>query len=116
MHAQDPPVMRLETHLKGKNTLVFNDDEKIADLKDRIKLTKLTAWFQLNLTDKEANNYLYHDIPKHYVWKSQLRIWQKRKNNKISKMIGRMYFTNPNDSERFCLRLLLLNTPGAISF
>ena len=31
-------------------------------------------------------------------------------------MIGRMYFTNPSDMERFCLRLLLLNTPGATSF
>ena len=31
-------------------------------------------------------------------------------------MIGRIYFVNPIESERFCMRLLLLNTPGATSF
>ena len=33
-----------------------------------------------------------------------------------SKIIGRMFFSNPNDMERFCLRLLLINTTGATSF
>ena len=31
-------------------------------------------------------------------------------------MIGRMHFIHPNDTERFALRLLLLNVPGATSF
>ena len=31
-------------------------------------------------------------------------------------MIGRMYFVDPNKTERFSMRLLLLNTPGAKSF
>ncbi|CAG8745924.1 2124_t:CDS:1, partial [Acaulospora morrowiae] len=32
------------------------------------------------------------------------------------KIIGRMYTVYPSDMERFCLRLLLLHTPGAKSF
>ena len=41
-------------------------------------------------------------------------LWARRRSKKASTMIGRMY--SPNDSERYCLRLLLLNTPGAKSF
>ena len=115
MHGQNPPVIRLETHLENQNTQVYKDNEKLGDVQKRNKLSKLTAWFELNKTDPEARVYLYHEIPKHYVWKSIQNKWQKRK-NAGSKMIGRMYFTNPSDMERFCLRLLLLNTPGATSF
>ena len=31
-------------------------------------------------------------------------------------MIAKMYFANPSETERFAMRLLLLNTPGATSF
>ncbi len=109
MHAKDPPVIRLDTHLEDQNTMVYTDDEKMSDVKGRNKLTKLTAWFKLNSDDVDAKQYLYHDIPKYYVWKTEKRIWQKRKKNKISNMIGRMYFINPNDTERFSMRFLLLH-------
>ena len=44
------------------------------------------------------------------------KIWQKRKKQRVSDMIGRMFFINPSDEERFSLRLLLLNVKGATSF
>jgi hypothetical protein len=116
MHGQSPPVVRLDTHLEDQNTFVFKDGDKISDLKKIDKKTKLTAWFELNKTDSEARKHLYHDIPKFYVWKQNCLAWQKRKNNKMSNMIGRMYFISPNDTERFSMRLLLLNKPGAVSF
>ena len=116
MHSQEPPVIRLEAHLEDENLITFKDEEKLTNIQRRNKLSKLTAWFLLNQTDLDANKYLYQDIPKYYVWKSVERVWKKRKHNKISKMIGRMHFINPSDTERFSMRLLLLNTPGATSF
>ena len=42
--------------------------------------------------------------------------WQKRKQERDSQTIGRMYAVSPKDLEQYFLRLLLLHTPGAISF
>ena len=91
MHAQDPAVVRLDTHLEDQNTIVYSDDAKLGDVQANCKKTKLTAWFQLNIDDSHANQFLYHDIPKHYTWKAKERMWSRRKNNKVSNMIGRMY-------------------------
>ena len=78
--------------------------------------SKLTAWFSLNLEDEEARKHLYHDIPKYYVWKSTEKVWSRRNKNKVSNMIGRVFFFSPKDVERFSMRLLLLNKKGATSF
>ena len=32
MHAQDPPVIRLETHLEDQNTIVFKDNQKLSPI------------------------------------------------------------------------------------
>ena len=101
MHAQDPPVIRLETHLEDKNTIIFKDSQKLAEIKNKNQMTKLTAYFFLNIVDENARNYLYHEIPKHYIWKSTERKWQRRKYGKTSNMLGRMYFINPNEMERY---------------
>ena len=79
MHGQDPSVMRLDYHLENQNTVTFLDDEQISTITEKNKLTKLTAWFKLNTDDSEANQYLYHEIPKFYIWKSQKQVWQKRR-------------------------------------
>ena len=116
MNAQDPPVIRLEMHLEDEQNIIFEEKELLGNVQSKFKNTKLTAWFKLNEDDEEARQHLYHNIPKYYIWKSQARIWQKRKFNKVSKMLGRMYFISPRETERFSMRLLLLNTPGATSF
>ena len=40
--------------------------------------------------------------------------WKKRQRSR--KVVTRLSYVSPRDSERYCLRLLLLNTPGAKSF
>ena len=44
-----------------------------SELEKRLKLltgkTHLTAWFQLNMEDESAREYLYTEIPQHYVFK-----------------------------------------------
>ncbi|CAF4358688.1 unnamed protein product [Rotaria socialis] len=43
------------------------------------KVTTLTAWFKLNAKNPDARQYLYHDIPQHFVferdgtWKHRLQ-------------------------------------------
>ena len=79
MHQQSPSVMRLDTHLENDQTFVFNDDEKVKDVKNKNKNTKLTAFFLLNSTDDDAKKLLYHDIPKYYVWKYDKKNLAKKK-------------------------------------
>ncbi len=116
MHGQDPAVTVLDCHLQDQQSVSYDDNETMqAVLEKGEKDTKLTAWFKLNSKDAEANDIKYLDISKHYVWKSKQRVWSKRK--KVTKAtISRMNMVHPTDIERFSMRLLLLNIPGAKSF
>lgn len=116
MNHQDPPIIRLEMHLEDEQNIVFSETNDIKKIEKDVKHTKLTAWFHLNQTEPEARKYLYPDLPRYYIWKSSERKWQKRKFNKVSNMIGRIYFISPRETERFAMRILLLNTPGVTSF
>ena len=68
------------------------------------------AWFELNRVDKDANKYLYAEIPLYYTFEKDL--WKKRQRN-LTNIIPRMYTVTPNDRERFYLRMLLLHVKGA---
>lgn len=74
--------------------------------------TKLTEFFKLCLLDADARQYTYHEIPSHYVWKD--KSWSKRRNH--TNTVGRMYFSNPSEGERFYLRMLLCHVKGPTSF
>uniref|UniRef100_UPI00358EA589 uncharacterized protein n=1 Tax=Myxine glutinosa TaxID=7769 RepID=UPI00358EA589 len=80
-----------------------------------VRGTTLTAWFQLNQRDPEARSYLYHDIPKYYVFEDGRKTWKLRRRGG-NKVIGRMVSASPMDIERFHLRVLLLHCPGKTSF
>ncbi|UYV69336.1 hypothetical protein LAZ67_6003266 [Cordylochernes scorpioides] len=89
-------------HLPGQQSICFNEDniEEVVQQAGN-KATTLTAWFKLN---------------QHYVFDKRLRKWTPRQRGAGS-TIGRMYSVNiQSDSERFCLRLLLLHISGATSF
>jgi hypothetical protein len=77
------------------------------------KDTTLTAWFKLNAKNPDARQYLYHDIPQHFVFERN-GTWKHRLQGES--VIGRMYSVSPSDVEHYHLRLLLLYTPGACSF
>ncbi|GBL80201.1 hypothetical protein AVEN_29175-1 [Araneus ventricosus] len=80
-----------------------------------IKDSTLTEWFKLNLTDEEAHEYYYADIPQYYVFDKPSTKWQKRQRGG-QQVIGRMPVVSVQDSERFYLRMLLLRKTGVISF
>ena len=67
----------LPVHLYNKHTVIFEErnEEDALDLTETGK-TKLTEWFQLNKHDPDARQWLYTDIPLHYVYEK--RTWKKR--------------------------------------
>ena len=107
-------IYRLAVHLENEQQVYFNE-ENIASLNTKKFETTLTAWFNLNKHDVNARNYLYTEIPFHYVFHKDSKQWCVRKKLKKS-VIPRMYFVNPKDIERYYLRMLLLHVKGATSF
>ena len=84
--------------------------EEIA--KKEMKTTKLQAFFELNKKDIEARQYLYEEIPTHYVFvKGE---WKRRKI--YCKTISRTSIVNLSKREAFCLRLLLKDCRGPQSY
>ncbi|GBN27558.1 hypothetical protein AVEN_167654-1, partial [Araneus ventricosus] len=103
-----------QVHLPDMQPVYFYDDEERRALERAAQRnTMLTAWFELNRTDPEANRYLYADIPKHFVWKNNK--WERRV-RLGDRIVSRLYSVSPKDTERFHLRMLLFHVPGAKSF
>ena len=73
------------------------------------------AWFKLNRENQHTRQFLYQEIPCHFVFDPKKKIWKIRQRG-AGKIISRMYSARQNEGERFFLRLLLLHTPGATSF
>ena len=113
MRGTSHSVERLPVHLPDMQSIFFQPgDEAEAVATALEKETKLTAWFSLNQTDELARQFLYADIPLHFCWTGNK--WQGRKRSR--KVVSRLYHVTPKDVERYHLRLLLLNVPGATSF
>ena len=79
----------------------------------------LLEYFALNDRDVDARQYVYDEIPCHYVFKkekgSNVFVWEKRKAQ--FNVIGRMYSINPpTQAELFHLQLILLTVKGAKGF
>ncbi|XP_060129913.1 uncharacterized protein LOC132592021 [Zootoca vivipara] len=117
MHYQSHTIHRFAVHLPDEQSVFFNpNDINTAAQRASTRNTQLTAWFKLNQEQEQARKILYSDIPIHYVFDSETNTWKLRQRG-ADKIIGRMYSVNlSSDPERYCMRLLLLHVPGAISF
>ncbi|MCP4486968.1 MAG: hypothetical protein GY820_06565, partial [Gammaproteobacteria bacterium] len=114
MHEKSHAIIRLAVHLPSEQVVYFREGEEEAALDSTMqRKSTLTAWFALNRVDQQAREFLYHEIPEHYVFDRKGE-WKPRK--QFHKIIGRMYTVTPREIERFHLRLLLLYTKGAESF
>ena len=87
LHDQYPFTNRLPIHLEDCQQITYQDDDDISHVLDTKGKTKLTEYFQLNLTDDFARTLLYHEIPKYYSWDNSK--WKKRRKyiKNISKKI-----------------------------
>ncbi|XP_039605701.1 uncharacterized protein LOC120526605 [Polypterus senegalus] len=117
MHYQSHTIHRLPVHLPEEQSVFFNpNDINTAVQRASNHDTQMTVWFKLNQQKHEAKTILYSDIPLHYVVDSENCTWKLCQRG-AEKVIGRMYSVNfTSDTERYCLRLLLLHVPGAVSF
>ena len=70
LHKEFPSHQRLSIHLPGQEMVYFREGSNIQEIVSTAesKDTTLTAWFAINRTDPEANQYLYHEFPEHYTW------------------------------------------------
>jgi hypothetical protein len=106
----------MDIHLENKQSVTFNPNntlEAVAQPKD----TKLTAWFKLNSVDPNARQFTYLEIPHHYSWISQKKLWSRRK--KMTDQIcsvGRIYTILRSQGELYFMRLLLISAKGCTSF
>ncbi|XP_011859609.1 PREDICTED: uncharacterized protein LOC105557074 [Vollenhovia emeryi] len=106
-------VIRLAVHLPNRQMVYFRaGNEEQAAERELNRDTTLTAWFKLNQYDENARKFLYTDIPSHYVYEEKETNWKLRQKG-VNKIISRLYTVSIRDTERFYLRLLLLNVTGA---
>ena len=109
-------IVRLAVHLENNQSVCFRQGHELNALeKAQKKDTTLTAWFKLNQRDSNAHQYLYREIPKHYVFHPTGR-WEARKTTNSKKVIGRLYNAHVQEGERYFLRLMLLHQRGCTSF
>ncbi len=88
LHKAHPNVVRLVVHLKGRQTILFQEGTDATPILNRNPHTTLTAWFAFNKTTREhlnpsaplclALNTLYHDFPRITTWKKKEKQWALR--------------------------------------
>ena len=114
MHDRSHAVMRLPVHLPNCQRITFeHGHEQEALLAATTGRTKLESWFELNRANEDARQYLYTDIPYHFVYVKG--IWKPRQRSGQN-TVSRLYTVSLKDEERFYLRLLLLHVRGATCF
>merc|ERR1711923_185950 len=133
-----PAVTKLALHLPNQQFVTYDADRVVdaGDLQNVLEAqerTTLTAFFELNREDPEANQYTYPEILRHYRWVAneggRKKFFQKRKQRQgtgedlpagQSTMLGRIPVIvptgNPKREELFYLRLLLHHISGPKSF
>ncbi|KAL8624599.1 hypothetical protein ACOMHN_045134 [Nucella lapillus] len=122
IHKRYPAVERLAVHTENDQRVVFNDSNFI-QRGDQAPKTTLTAFFQLCQTDDFAKTLMYPDITHYYRWSDGR--WIRRKRGKpvlgVERVfkdvtLGRVYSVDPRNIECYCVRLLLHNKRGPVSF
>jgi hypothetical protein len=114
-HEEDPTVTTLALHLKDNQPVYFPEDVTQFEIRQILGNSKsmLTAYFHYYEIHPNVPKYLYQDFPEHFVRKQKNKCWEPRKR---SFAIGRIPYCSPTCGDRYYLRLLLVNVPGAKSF
>ncbi|XP_059669340.1 uncharacterized protein LOC132314497 [Cornus florida] len=110
-----PSVTNLQLHLPNKHTVWYWENKNLEYIihSEDISRTMLTEFFHLNSISEISRDYLYREIPEHYVWNKQNKCWSPRHHKAV---IGRVNAANPSEGERYYLRLLLNHVRGPTSY
>lgn len=110
LHKQSHTIVRLPVHLPRNQPVYFREgqhEQAVQTAGD----TMLTAHFKQHALFGTQHKYV--DFPNIFVFKDG--VWQPRKRGGY-KIIPRLYYVSPKDTERYCLRILLLHVAGAKCF
>ena len=124
-------VIKLSVYEPGKNPYHFErgDEAEVLDLADEegniassdMAGSPLEAFFKLCRKDPDARQYTLLEACAYYRYDSVTKDgrkefhWTKRKNVRHWQ-IARIYPVSPRESERFALRLLVINVKGPTSY
>jgi len=110
LHKEHPNVVRLAMHLKGCQTILFQEGTDVTAVLNQNPHTTLIAWFAFNKIAREhlnpsaqlrlALNTLYHNFPCIATWKKKEKQWALRTRTPSLLLVGRMYFVQPSKGER----------------
>nr|XP_016503039.1 PREDICTED: uncharacterized protein LOC107821146 [Nicotiana tabacum] len=116
IHHREPSVERLSFHLPNNQTVIFSDDDPIDAVVNTptVKESIFLRWFEANKTFAEARELTYVEFSLKFVWKQNLKRWEKRRTSAFS--IGRIFFVPPSSGEQYYLRLLLNVVKGPKSY
>ena len=126
LHDMTPTVIRLKVHMEDQQRITYPANANLAEVVRDARDTHLTAWMKHNAAAKDRaartvgpqendyRNILYMDFCGPCRWDDGRRVWVRRIHR--STQIGRMYFVNPREGERYYLRLLLCHVPGATTY
>ncbi|XP_044578963.1 uncharacterized protein LOC123261436 [Cotesia glomerata] len=68
-------IIRLPVHLPNEQSITINDNCTKEELQEALeKKSMLIDFFKLNERDPNARQYVYGDIPNHYVFKKTIRL------------------------------------------
>ncbi|KAK7300142.1 hypothetical protein RJT34_10977 [Clitoria ternatea] len=112
---KEPPVIRMNFHLPGEQTVVYEDAEMLENvlLRANLKDTIFLGWMIANTMYPEGRSLLYAEFPTMFVWKENLSMWMRRKQGHA---IGRISHVPAGIGEQYYLRLLLNVQKGCQSF
>jgi hypothetical protein len=75
---QCPKITRLPVHLEDEQKLFFQDDVNLNDLVGKNHNTQLTHFFELNITNERVRNLHYFEMPIHFRWHHDKKMWIER--------------------------------------
>ena len=101
MHEEEPNVVRLQVHLPGEQTVIFNEKDNPVRVAERAAQSKstLTAFFEANRAGQDiqtARSLLYQEFPQKFVFQGNDKKWTIRKRGFA---LGRMYYVHPTAGE-----------------
>jgi len=77
-----PNVQRLAVHLPDCQMITFSERADLHSIinQETTHKTTLTAWFEENANNPNAQNYKYINFSTYYTWNKTHRKWNYRKN------------------------------------
>jgi hypothetical protein len=103
MSHRKPSVITLPIHLPNSEFITFHENELQKVVKNGPPKTMLSAWLEMNKTNKTNDNYIqlqYEEFPQYYSFDKKSKIWVPR-SRALNESIGRIVFIPPQAGDVF---------------